>query len=160
MNEPTLQLQLANEGAWVEVPRVHAAARALADRHYSRQTVGAVEFMPPGETFVLLTHDLGAVWGVCLNLDPAGALRWRVTIFRRESGPRASDLIREATDRTYARWSERGGAPAVPLTTEVDPRHVRRKRDFGRCFRRAGWTVVGERRGLFVLQAPAHEVGR
>ncbi len=28
-------------------------ARALADRHYSRQKVGARQFIPPGETIVL-----------------------------------------------------------------------------------------------------------
>lgn len=155
MPDPALQLPLVpNE--WVEVPRVHRAARELADRHYSRQTVGAVDFMPPGETLVLVTRDLGAVWGACLNLDPVGALRWRVTIFRRESGKRASDLIQSATSRTLERWRERraGVLPDVPLTTEVDPVRVRRKRDPGRCFARAGWKLLTTRRGLLVFVAP------
>lgn len=48
-----------------------------------------------------------------------------------------------------------GAVPVVPLTTEVDPGKVRPKRDPGRCFLRAGWTRVDERRGLVVLQAPS-----
>lgn len=112
--------------------------------------------MPPGETLVLLSRDGGAVWGACCNLDPVGNLRWRVTIFRRESGPLASELIREATALTFARWRERGGIPPVPLTTEIDPAKTRRKRDPGRCFVRAGWEIVDRnRRGLVVLRAPS-----
>lgn len=47
--------------------------------------------------------------------------------------------------------------PAEPLETEVDPTKTRHKRDPGRCFRRAGWTVTGERRGLVILRAPRGE---
>jgi hypothetical protein len=43
----------------------HADPRgaALADRHYSRRTIGAPQFMPPGRKLVLLTADADAVWG-------------------------------------------------------------------------------------------------
>ena len=47
-----------------------------------------------------------------------------------------------------------GAEPVVPLQTEVDPSKTRRKRDPGRCFLRAGWRLVGERRGLVILEAP------
>ncbi len=118
-------------------------ARELADRHYSRQTPGAVDFVPPGRKLVLLTDDGRAVWGVCENLDPAGALRWRVTIFRNEGGGVSSELIVEATERTRAFWRRHYGAePPVPLETEIDPAKVRHKRDPGRCFRKAGWRKV------------------
>lgn len=141
---------------WHLVRRCDPTARALADRHYSRQTVGAREFMASGKTLVLRTHDGGAVWGAIENLDPVGTLRWRVSIFRRESGPRASDLVREATDTTYRYWiAHYGGLPPVPLQTEVDPSKTRAKRDPGRCFLRAGWTAIETRRGLVILQAPA-----
>ena len=147
-------LPLFASGQWVEVRRCDPRAAAIVDRHYSRQTPGAPEFMPPGETFVLLTRDEGAVWGACLNLDPVGNLRWRVTVFRREHGALASELIGEATSLTFDRWRERGGLPEVPLTTEIDPRCTRRKRDPGRCFLRAGWRVLDpNRNGLVVLAA-------
>lgn len=145
----------AQDRRWWKVRRVHPAARALADRHYSRQTVGAVEFMSSGQTLVLLTEDQRAVWGVIANLDPAGGLRWRCSIFRNEGAGLSSDLIREATAITYRYWETRfGGRPIVPLTTEVDGSKTRRKRDPGRCFIRAGWSVIDNRRGLTILQAP------
>lgn len=134
---------------WRQVTRCDPRARALADRHYSRQTVGAQEFCPPGRTLVLLGRDGAAVWAACENLDPAGARRWRVTLFRRESpAPLASDLIREATRLTIERWSRRWPGHGLSLTTEIDPRRTRSKRDPGRCFRRAGWVDLGERNGL------------
>jgi hypothetical protein len=143
---------------WVEVDRDHPLARALVDGethgghpHYSRQTPGASEFMPPGETLVLLTPCGRAVWGVCMNLDPAGNRRWRVTVFRNEGAGLSSELVREATIITRARWPE----SALPLVTEIDPAKTRRKRDPGRCFRRAGWADDGlTRSGLVRLRAP------
>lgn len=142
-------------GHWEQVRRNDPRARALADRHYSRQTVGANDFMSSGRVLVLLSLDERAVWGVIENLDPAGAARWRCSIFRNEGSRRSSEMIREATSLTFAFWDRHySGRPRVPLTTEVDPSKVRRKRDPGRCFLRAGWRTVDERRGLIVLQAP------
>lgn len=144
-------------GRWHAVLRCDVRARKLADQHYSRQTPGAAEFMSSGKTLVMLTDDERAVWGVIENLDPAGALRWRCSIFRNDGAGRSSDLIVEATARTYEFWRRKYRAlPPAPLTTEVDPSKTRRKRDPGRCFRKAGWWVIDEdRRGLVVLQAPS-----
>jgi hypothetical protein len=145
----------AKDGHWRPVTRCDVAARELADRHYSRQTIGAVDFMASGKTFVLLTDDARAVWGVIENLDPVGELRWRCSIFRNEGSILSSVLIREATERTYLYWERHyGGRPIVPLRTEVDPKKVRNKRDPGRCFIRAGWKYIGIVRGLVVLEAP------
>lgn len=151
------------DGHWRRVLRSDGRARALVDGehradgqpHYSRQTPGAAEFMANGRTLVLLTDDGLAVWGVIENMDPAGGRRWRCSMFRNEGPVLSSELVREATARTYEYWKRHyGGAPSVPLTTEVDPAKTRRKRDPGRCFRRAGWSVFGMVRGLVVLQAP------
>ncbi len=79
-------LALGDAISWRRVPRSDWQARELADRHYSRQTVGAVDFMPPGRVLVLLTYDALAVWGVVQNRDPVGAVRWRCSIFRNEGG--------------------------------------------------------------------------
>jgi hypothetical protein len=147
-------------GRWHPVVRCDPRARRLADRHYSRQTIGAVDFMPPGRKLVLLTDDARALWGVCENLDPAGTVRWRVTIFRNEGAGLSSELIEEATDRTVEFWKRHYGAlPGVPLQTEVDPARTRHKRDPGRCFRKAGWTLIRTteashgRRSVLVFQA-------
>jgi hypothetical protein len=146
---------------WRRVTKFDQRARALADRHYSRQRIGSPQFMPPGRTIVLLTLDEHALWGVALNMAPTGEQRWRCTIFRNEGPELSSDLVREATRRTFELWRHRyGGLPSVPLTTEIDPDLVRRKRDVGRCFRRAGWTFVRivqrakRRRRHVVLAAP------
>lgn len=149
-------------GRWHVVTRSDPRARDLADRHYSRQTPGAADFLGSGQTLCMLTDCARAVWGVLANLSPGGGLRWRVSIFRNEGAGLSSDLVREATARTYVYWvSHYGALPEVPLTTEVDPDRTRRKRDPGRCFRRAGWTyertvrrhVKGGGR-LVVLRAP------
>jgi hypothetical protein len=146
---------------WRQVDKFDRRAVELADRHYSRQSVGSWQFMPPGRTLVLLaeqwTHggDARGVWGVVENLDPVGNVRFRCSIFRNETAWLSSDLVREATTLTIDRWRRRFGWAGIPaLQTEVDPRAVRRKRDPGRCFRKAGWRLVEERRGLVVLEAP------
>lgn len=111
--------------AWRRVPKNDWQARDLADRHYSRQTIGAEHFMPPGRSFVLLTYDGRAVWGVVQNRDPVGAVRWRCSIFRNEGDARSSDLIRIATAWTYAHWRARYGSPPPRPPDDRD----RRRRD-------------------------------
>ena len=153
----SIQLHLGESSpVWVRVEKSHPAALALADRHYSRQTPGSPWFTPPGRTLVLVTPCGRALWSVVENLDNAGAKQWRVTMFRNEGEARSSALIVEATELTRRWWSERFSTPKVPLTTEVDPSRVRRKRDPGRCFLRAGWTRIGTTRdqGLVLLRAP------
>lgn len=148
-------------GRWHQVRRDDPRARALADRHYSRQTVGAKDFMASGITLVLLTDDDRAVWGCIENLDPVGNVRWRCSIFRNEGAGLSSELVLEATRRTVEFWERSvGGFPVgrdeklVWLTTEIDPEKTRRKRDPGRCFRKAGWREVDQRRRLVILEAP------
>lgn len=148
-------------GIWRRVPKRSAVARALADRHYSRQTIGADDFIPPGRCLVLVTPCGRATWAVVENRDPVGALRWRCTIFRNEGAGLSSDLVRAATSATFDYWRRHyHGLPVAPLRTEVDPAATRRKRDPGRCFIRAGWRVVAVtpashgRPSLVVLEAP------
>lgn len=144
---------------WRQVKRNDVRARMLADRHCSRQTPGADDFMSSGRTFVLLAErdDAFATWGAIENLDPAGGRHFRCAIFRNETSWLSSWLVESATILTVERWRRRfrwDGTP--PLRTEVDPRKTRRKRDPGRCFRKAGWRVVGETaKGLVVLEAPS-----
>lgn len=159
---------------WMQVSESDPRALALVDGwhpaaagqpHYSRQNPGSPTFTGNGRSIVLVTLDGLAVWSVVYqrlngyeNDDGSDAeMRWRCNVFRRVGGGRASDLIRAAVDATRVAWLSRYGAlPAVPMTTEVDPGRVRRKRDPGRCFIRAGWQVIGETsKGLVRLEAPA-----
>jgi hypothetical protein len=78
----------------------------------------------------------------------AGA--WINTLFRREAGPLASDLIREAIAATRFIWPD---VPELGMITFIDASKVKHKRDPGRCYLRAGFKVVGKTvGGLLALQ--------
>lgn len=141
---------------WVRTWRADPRLARLADRHYSRRTVGAAQFAPPGAFLGLIT-DCGLAGWVSWATDYADAdwLRnaWCCSFFRNEGQAAylSSDLVRSAVGATVAAW---GIAPNGFVTT-VDPARTRRKRDPGRCFRRAGFVELPERtkdRGLVILR--------
>lgn len=146
---------------WILSWRADPRGRALADRHYNRQTVGAAQFVPPGRCVVLVTQDADALWVTSWPFADyvrhAWAGAWVCSLFRNESAHRSSELIREAVAATRAIF---GAPPELGMVTFVDEWKVRRKRDPGRCYVRAGFTRLPERtkeEGLVVLQQlPAH----
>ena len=76
--------------------------------------------------------------------------------FRNEGAGLSSELITEAIACTKALWGE---PPALGMVTFVNTEKVRRKRDFGRCYRRAGFHHVGETAGgLMAFQLLPHEM--
>lgn len=134
--------------------RADPRALPLADRHYNRQTIGAPQFVPPGRCVVYLTDAADALWVTSWPLPEYVQHAWAGamvnSLFRRESGPLASDLIVAATAATRAWWPD---LPPLGIVTFVDPMKTRRKRDPGRCYRRAGWTHVGHTAaGLLTFQ--------
>lgn len=140
------------EMSWRTDPR----ARALADRHYSRQTPGAEGFVPPGRCLVLVGLNRKAYWVTSwpfaeyVKHEWAGA--WVCSAFRNEGeGPLASELIRQALAVTMWNWPDPPCVPAtggdVAMITFVDETKVRRKRTPGRCFIKAGFRVVGMTKG-------------
>lgn len=139
---------------WRSSYRADPRALPLADRHYNRQSVGSPQFVPPGRCTVLLTDAADAPWVTSWPLAEYVAHAWRGawinSLFRNESSALSSALITAAVAATYARW------PAVPdlgFVTFIDPTKVRRKRDPGRCYLRAGWRRVGSTKGgLITLQ--------
>ena len=165
---------------WTLSWRDDPAARALADRHYSRQTPGASGFVPPGRCLVLTRPGAYWVtsWPIAAYTHHAWAGAWVCSAFRLEGGEggEASALIGEAIAATRWRYPEIPRVPAwaisrgtrasrvdrieVAMVTMVDPGAVRAKRDPGRCFRRAGWVEVGRtrERGLLVLGLPVERV--
>lgn len=159
---------LGQRPIWSQVPIEYPPAVELADRHYSRQTIGSSGIVPPGRR-ILLWHETtigAAVWSACLNKDPVGTLRWRNTIFRNESGTLSSTLIVAATEQTYDVWRRRyRELPGVPLTTEIAIELTRRRRskrhEPGHCYRIAGWVEIRRSQPPFhgrppvaVLEAP------
>ena len=139
---------------WIKSHRADAAVVPLADRHYNRQKIGAPQFAPPGRCLVLKTEAVDAFWitswPFAEYVKHAWAGAWVCSAFRNESSYLASDLIREAVACTLAYY---GQAPEMGMITFVDTTKVRKKRDFGRCYRRAGFQECGYTKGgLLALQ--------
>ncbi len=139
---------------WNISHRADRRALPIADRHYNRQKVGSPQFVPPGRCMVLLTELADALWVTSypfaeyVKHEWAGA--WMCSCFRNESSFLSSDLIRQAVSAT--RWTY-GEPPALGMVTFIDPTKVRRKRDFGRCYRKAGFIDCGMTKGgLVALQ--------
>lgn len=143
---------------WLRAHRFHPEAAALADRHYNRRKVGSPQFVPPGSCLVFLTQCRRAVWVTSWPkpefVKHAWPGAWVNSLFRREGGVTASELIRSAIVATCAFWSP----PAQGIVSFVDPKKVkptmvRGKPVYGFCYLKAGFTHVGfTKGGLWVWQ--------
>jgi hypothetical protein len=141
---------------WSLSHRADPYSRALADRHYNRQKIGSPQFVPPGRCLVLYarTGTGQAFWitswpfAEYVKHEWAGA--WVCSAFRNEAAALSSELITEALAASKAYF---GAPPPLGMVTFVDSDKVRRKRDFGRCYRKAGFKPCGfTKGGLHALQ--------
>jgi hypothetical protein len=139
---------------WTISHRFDEEALPLADRHYNRRKVGSPQFVPPGRCVVFKTDCRRALWvtswpfGQFVKHAWPGA--WVNSLFRNEGAGLSSELIRDAVSATRNVWP---AVPALGLVTFVDAEKTRRKRDPGRCYRRAGFTHVGfTKGGLWAFQ--------
>jgi hypothetical protein len=132
---------------WTQANAADPRAIELFRRHYSRRpgarAKGTERVAPPGRRVVLLTPEADALY---VTSWPRFAMHkwpgaWVCSVFRNESRHLSSDLIVEALAATRELL---GAPPAAGIITFVDPANVRRKRDPGRCFIRAGFKVIGE----------------
>jgi hypothetical protein len=138
-------MALLVDGNWLAVTRVDERAYGLY-RHYSGtkqqrwRERGNTNVAGPGETMVLLTQACDAlfVWtyNTVQRLDHQ--LGVNCAVFRNEGSVLSSELIREADELAWHRWSDQ-----PRHFSYVDPTKIRRKRDPGRCFLRAGWRACG-----------------
>ena len=138
--------------------RFDPRALPLADAHYNRRVVGSPQFVPPGRCLVLLTPAADALWVTSWPFPAfvrhAWPGAWVNSLFRREGGSLlASDLIRAAVAVTRAVWDP----PAEGIVSFINPAKIRRKRDPGRCYRKAGWQHVGSTKGGLIVyhQSPS-----
>ena len=121
----------------------------LADGHYSRRTPGSPQFMPPGETIVLIAPAHDAVWGWWRPHpnNPFGGTRarngldgWTCSIFRRlETAPLASELVLDA-ERALCALARDCGPDG--MLTYVWGAKIRSSNP-GWCNQLAGWRKVG-----------------
>lgn len=116
-----------------------AECAALADRHYSRRTVGARQFAYNGRKLVL-RDAVGLVLFVWMFPEAAlrmdGQAGYNNAIFRNESTRRSSEIILEAEGLAVEKWGPNRAY------TYIDPRAVQSVNP-GYCFKVAGWTRVG-----------------
>lgn len=136
MNQPALVLEA---GPWFSVRDGDPRLRPIYNRHYSSRGNTAPKITGPGSYVVLLTHDLGALFAWRRFADdcplaPANGVN--CAVFRRESGPRASELILAAEAFALEKWG-----PA-PLYTYVAADRIRSTNP-GCCFKLAGYAYVG-----------------
>jgi hypothetical protein len=130
---------------WALAHRAHAGGARIADRHYNRQHPGSPQFVPPGRCLVLVADQALWVtsWPFAEYVKHAWAGAWINSCFRREGGPLASELIRQAVAATRWYWPEipEINCPycheSVSMVTFIDAGKVRPKRDPGRCYIRA-----------------------
>lgn len=145
---------------WLRVSATDPYARALADRHYPRENVGAKFFTPPGRKVVLRTECARAYWVSLFQLpeytDHAWPGAWQCSAFRNDkSAHRSSDLIADALAATVAEW---GQAPSEGMITFIDAAATAARRSAhhqpGHCFRAVGSVDTESRttRGYHVLR--------
>jgi hypothetical protein len=138
---------------WQPSHRFDPRSCVIADRHYNRRKVGSPQFVPPGRN-VVYRHEDDALWTTSWPFAEyvrhAWPGAWINSLFRNESDRLSSELIIEAVAHTRAHWPD---VPDLGMVTFVDDRKTRRKRDPGRCYRRAGFTHVGfTKGGLWAFQ--------
>ena len=130
---------------WMRVTKFDPRAAALADRHYNRRKIGSPQFMPPGETVVLLWDDESAVFGWWRPHPNSGIKQmnglngWTCTIFRSESPCLSSGMILEAED--FLKGLHVSIGPDGLLTYVWDKKV--KSCNPGYCFKMAGWKVIG-----------------
>ena len=121
---------------------------ALADRHYSRRTIGARQFCYAGRKLVLrdTRGDVLFVWMWQLDeMRMDNQTGYNCAIFRNESGRLASDIILEAERAAFAQWGPNR------VYTYVDGRKIKSSNP-GFCFQKAGWQKRGHSKsGLTLL---------
>lgn len=128
---------------WLVVSKGDIRARGIADRHYSRQKKRTPQFTRPGKNLVLLTEDCSALW---VSWCPADGIErmdrlgdvYECTIFHRDGGPLASELIRAAIELTEKLW----GTPKDGWVTYIADDKVKSVNP-GYCFKMAGFVSDG-----------------
>jgi hypothetical protein len=138
---------------WEIVSKGDVRCRALADRHYSRQTPGHPMFTRPGYNMVLWCKGPKgeAVWvwfrpkwesGI-KGTERKDKLRAvECTLFRNESGILSSTLIQEACkllltwDKLTVDWPD--GA-ITGIREDVTARYRSKRAHPGQCYIHAGW---------------------
>ena len=141
---------------WRLSHRADSRARELADRHYNRQKIGTLQFVPPGRCIALYA-DNGrggrafwvTSWPFADYVKHAWGGAWICSAFRNEGAGVASELIRDAVACTRFLMGEPpdGGLVTFIDRDKVRPIKVRGEKTFGRTYAIAGFVPCGETKG-------------
>lgn len=135
--------------------RTHKADRdgvRLLRSHYSRRKPDSPQFMPPGETLVLITPCRRAVWG-WWRPDPRSGLKsrngrdgWTCSVFHNEGAGLSSLLILGAeialVDAGLAGILKGPCGPDGMLTYVWRDKVL--SKNPGYCYQKAGWLKIGK----------------
>ena len=155
------KMSLLSNANWFAVSDQNPSAMALYRKHYSkykykdnRKHMGGI--MPPGEHLFLMTADGLAIFGWLYQTVERRDKQKGVccTVFRNESPRLSSDLILEAMDLAWQRWS------GERLWTYVNPNKIRSSNP-GYCFKQAGWQKAGTSKinNLLIFEATPLQIG-
>ena len=131
--------------------------RFLADRHYSRRTVGARQFCYSGRKLVLRNAEGTILW-VWMYPDPQYRMDMQMgyncAIFRNESKRLSSEIILEAERFAIEKWGPNR------MYTFIDPRKIKSKNP-GYCYKIAGWKYEGlSKSGKHILTKYPNKITR
>ncbi len=130
------------------VSRRDPRAVGMYSRHYSSSKNNktfrewlAYGITAPGETIVLMSADSSVlfVWLKQKYID-SNQTGVNCAVFRNEGSLLSSDIILEAEQFAWERWS------GERLYTYVDPNEVKSSNP-GYCFKKAGWRLVRDEKG-------------
>ena len=150
---------------WYKTKRSDLSAAKIADRHYSRQTIGSPQFTPPGRVLVMVTKGYDALWATSwpyaeyVNREFPDA--WVNCIFRNESNRLASEMILQAIAATRAIFGE---PPADGMVTMIDTEKVmpikrRGSPIWGYTYLKSGFKQVSKTKsGLLIFQLRAQDM--
>jgi hypothetical protein len=134
--------------------KADADCARLADKHYSRQKRGSLQFMPPGKTLVI--RDAGGLivfgwhWAQIPRADKQEG--YCCSIFRNEALRRSSEIILECEELVRKEWGDRRMFTYVDADEIKTPTQKYRKFLPGYCFLKAGWRYEGRSKsGLYLL---------
>jgi hypothetical protein len=119
----------------------------LADRHYSRRTVGARQFLYSGRKIVIRDAVGDVLFGwvypeESMRMD--GQTGYNCAIFRNESSRLSSEIILECEAIAVKRWGKNR------MYTYVNPAKIESVNP-GYCFKMAGWRNVRSDDGLIKI---------
>ena len=142
---------------WQLRNRADQQCRRMADRHYSRRSVGNPQFVAAGRCVVLYAETETGIaywvtsWQVGGQCTHRWAGAWVCSAFRNEGAGLSSELIVEAVAATRFVF---GKPPDLGFITFVDRKKTRPKKTPGYCYQVVGWEDVARTKSadLVVLQ--------